>query len=428
MAKKIKEGETPFNELCNILELSPEKLYSKKVRLFPIGHTESEVHTTSIFLSSLCAVKEYREEIFSSINVNKIKNNNIQIHAYTEIKNETSEDRVDALIVITSGKFSPVIEWVSFVEVKVGKEIIDQNQIDRYIVFAKKLGIRNILTISNQLVTKPENSPVTTKTNIKLMHWSWPYLVVTAGRLINSNAIKDDDHVYILRELRLYFDSHKKVTAFTNMGTEWPEATSRLRNEKASIKDLEDIVNAVLQEEKDNSFQLTDKTGHHIELVLKSSRRAEFINLLKANKPIVSTYCIDNDKKMKFSVEINFQKRSIKCSTTVVISKGKAVAQTTKLIKLLTKEAGISDQIEIEAKFPRKQNTASALLSDLIYQRENNKPYVILDNDLGETVKCFEVELAKDFKTKFHNKTQFIVEYEKYTLEFFNQVMQEILA
>ncbi len=63
MARKIKEGETPFSELCNIIDLSSEKLHAKKVRLFPIGHTESEVHTTSIFLSSLCAVKEYREEL-----------------------------------------------------------------------------------------------------------------------------------------------------------------------------------------------------------------------------------------------------------------------------------------------------------------------------------------------------------------------------
>ncbi len=78
MAKKIKEGETPFDELCSVLDLSPDKLHSKKVRLFPIGHTENEVHTTSIFLSSLCAVKEYREELFTKINVTKIKNNNMR--------------------------------------------------------------------------------------------------------------------------------------------------------------------------------------------------------------------------------------------------------------------------------------------------------------------------------------------------------------
>ncbi len=428
MARKIKEGETPFSDLCNILDLSPEKLHAKKVKLFPIGHTESEVHTTSIFLSSLCAVKEYREELFTNISVNKIKNNNIQIHAYNEISNETSEERVDALIIITSGKFSPIIEWVAFIEVKVGKEKIDQNQIDRYITFAQKLGVKNILTISNELVTTPESSPVRTNKSIRLLHWSWSYLVVTAGRLINSNAISDDDHVYILRELRLYFDQHKKVTAFTNMGTEWDDATSRYRTGKANNLDLENIVSAFLQEEKDNGFQLTDKTGHHVELILKKNRKEEFLKLLKKQKPIVSNYCINKDKKLTFTVEIDFILRRVRCSTSINITKGKAKAQTTNLINLLSKTGGISDQIEIEAKFPRKQNTSIALLSDLIKQKEDLKPYSLLDNDLGDTVKCFDVELAKDLKSKFNNKTQFIVYLEKYSLEFFNQVMQEIIT
>jgi len=428
MPKKIKEGETPFSELCNVLDLSSDKLHSKKVRLFPIGHTESEVHTTSIFLSSLCAVKEYREELFTNINVTKIKNNNIQIHAYTEISNDSSEEKVDALIVITSGKFSPIIEWAAFIEVKVGKELIGQDQIDRYIIFAQKIGIKNIITISNELVTTPEDSPVRTNKKVKLFHWSWSYLVVTAGRLINNGAISDDDHVYILRELRLYFDQHKKVTAFTSMGVDWDDSTSRYRTSKATNTDLTNIINALLQEEKDNGLQLTDKTGCHVELLSKENRREDFFKLLKDQKPIVSNYWINKDKKMTFSVEIDFMLRRVKCSTSIIITKGKAKAQTTNLINLLSKRGGISDQIEIEAKFPRKRNTSTALLSDLIQQKKDLKPYSILDNDLGDTVKCFEIELAKDLKSKFNNRTQFIIHLEKYTLDFFNQVMQEIMT
>ncbi len=288
--------------------------------------------------------------------------------------------------------------------------------------------MKNILTISNELVTTPESSPVRTNKSIRLLHWSWSYLVVTAGRLINSNNISDDDHVYILRELRLYFDHHKKVTAFTNMGTEWDDATSRYRTGKANKFDLENIVSAFLQEEKDNGLQLTDKTGNHVELILKKNRKEEFLKLLKEQKPIISNYCINKDKKFTFTVEIDLILRRVRCSTSINITKGKAKAQTTNLINLLSKTGGISDQIEIEAKFPRKQNTSTALLSDLIQQKEDLKPYSLLDNDLGDTIKCFDVELAKDLKSKFNNKTQFIVYLEKYSLEFFNQVMQELIT
>lgn len=191
---------------------------------------------------------------------------------------------------------------------------------------------------------------------------------------------------------------------------------------------MANIVSAFLQEEKDNGLQLTDKTGHHVELVLKKNRKEEFLKLLKEQKPIVSSYCIKKDKKLTFTIEIDLILRRVRCSTSINITKGKAKAQTTNLINLLSKTGGISDQIEIEAKFPRKQNTSTALLSDLIKQKEDLKPYSLLDNDLGDTIKCFDVELAKDLKSKFNNKTQFIIYLEKYSLEFFNQVMQEIIT
>ncbi|MEE9446330.1 MAG: hypothetical protein V3V09_00085 [Arenicellales bacterium] len=120
MSKKIVFGKSPFEELHHIFNLTKADLDEKKVRLFPAGNTEHEIHTTSIFLSSLCAVKEFREDLFCSIGIKKITNNNVQLHAYNEITNESKKERVDALIVITTGKYSPIIEWAAFIETKLG--------------------------------------------------------------------------------------------------------------------------------------------------------------------------------------------------------------------------------------------------------------------------------------------------------------------
>ena len=73
MAKKIILGKTAFDDLYQYLGFeSQEKLYERKASLFPIGKSIDEVATTSIFLSSLKAVKEYREELIANLGIRTI--------------------------------------------------------------------------------------------------------------------------------------------------------------------------------------------------------------------------------------------------------------------------------------------------------------------------------------------------------------------
>ncbi len=48
-----------------------------------------------------------------------------------------------------------------FVESKIGNNDIDLEQIERYVRLGKELGIENLITISNQLVSTPYENPVT---------------------------------------------------------------------------------------------------------------------------------------------------------------------------------------------------------------------------------------------------------------------------
>ena len=73
MLKKITFGSTNLSDLYEVFRMnSMDVLENRRARLFPLGQTENETLTTSIFLASLSAVKEYREELFSTIGVNKI--------------------------------------------------------------------------------------------------------------------------------------------------------------------------------------------------------------------------------------------------------------------------------------------------------------------------------------------------------------------
>jgi len=434
MIKKLVLGETNLENLHEIFGLSTEQLSKHKARLFPIGNSESEQSTVDIFLASLCAVKEYREQLFTSIGINKIKTRNVNIHAYTEILDGNKNNRPDGLIVITSGKITPIIEWACFVEAKVGDNQLVDEQIERYSDFARDVGINDILTISNFLVTNPLVSPIKSKKrNFNFYHWSWEYLRVSASRLIKIDAIKDEDHIYILNELGKYFIDNKNLKNFINMGKDWKINATYIqqcdREQRIKNDVLNDVVKSLIQEEKDISLQLTDKSSYLVELYVKNERKNEIETMLQTHKVVTSEFILDGNRKNSFFIDIDFPRYEIRCYTNITVEKGKAQAQTSSLIKMFD-EAGYTDDILIKALYPRKRASEEnqISLSKLIQQKENGENfYTILDKSKGDILKSFEIKTIDNLGKNFLGNKNFIISLENIAERFLEQVMESIL-
>jgi len=433
MIKKIDMGKTYLKDLHQVFKFSnQEELEKRKARLFPSGNTDNETLTTSIFLASLSAVKEYREELFFSLGINKIKNRNVNLHVFTEINDSDKKNTPDGLIVITSGKSNPVIEWARCVEVNVSDHPIDGSQVERYIKFARDIGINSIITISNQLVTTPMDSPVkTSKRSFELYHWSWTYLKVVASRLIRTDQIADEDHVFILKELRRYFDSHKNLSNYTNMGKEWKDCVNKIhvyeKTQKIDQKTLNSLVDSFIQEEKDLALQLTDQSQFEIELMVKDDRKAKIEAMMQSQKLVTSDYCINKNKQHKFSVDVDFIRQIITCHTTVVIEKGKAQAQTSALVRMLESESGRTENILVNAYYLRnKCNHKDVPLAQLIEEKNQAEYYSILEKGFGDQVKFFEVKTVDKLGKDFQSTQKFIVQLESIASVFLTQVMQNI--
>lgn len=429
MIKKIDLGKTPYSELHHLFRLeSHEALERKKARLFPKGNSESETSTVSIFLASLAAVKEYREDLLQAIGVNKVTNQNVQLHVFTELFDSKKENRPDGLIILTSGKHSPLIEWACFVEAKVKKEEVQKRQIDKYIDFARDIGINDIVTISNQLVTTPNDSPVQTdKRSFNLYHWSWAYIKVMALKLIRADKIKDEDHVFILSELRRYLDTHKCVFNFESMGKEWKDASHKVHllesGQKIDANTLESVTTAYSQEEKDVSLQLTDRSGILVELEAKKDRKEAISGMLLNNRVVTSSFYLNGDRKQRFSVDVDFIRLSATCYTEVTINQGQAQGQTTKLLKMLEGSAGYTDNIFIKGLYLRNKCVDENIsLQQLIEERNRNEQYSIINKEYGKAFKCFQVMTFDRIGAKFNNPKQFIIKLEDIAFRFLNQV------
>lgn len=430
MIKKIDCGKTNFNELHQVFKYATqEEFETKRSRLFPNGNSDNEVATTSIFLSSLCAVKEYREELLSEIGVKKIKNQNINLHAYTELENVSAEDRPDGLLVVTSGKLNPIIEWACFVEVKVGSNPLDESQVDRYATFAREVGINNIITISNELVTCPLDSPIKLrKRSFNLYHWSWAFLKVSALRLVRSDSLGDSDHIFILQELRKFIDGHKKLSNYVNMGKEWKDAVTKIHSHSADqridLETLSHVVDSYIQEEKDVGLQLTAKTGTHVELLTKGNRKEEVAKMLQSKKVVTSQFMLEKDKHNTFFIDVDFIRQEVRCYTHITISTGKAQAQTTKLIKMFESDSGYTDSIFVNAFYIRnRSNHSNASLATLLEEKHQSEVYSVIDKSLGDEVKFFEVKTKDLLGRDFKSTKNFIVKLEDIANRFLTQVV-----
>lgn len=157
-----------------------KEIIIQPARLMPFHKPGDEMALTSIFLSALRLIREFRINIFKAINLSR--GGTIQVFTEIEFRFYKGK-RIDGLILVVKGK--KIVDAV-FVEVKNKNNIIEDEQIENYLDIARGYEVAKLLTISNQFVSFPTQSPVSIKTpkKISLFHLSWSHILTVAHILL----------------------------------------------------------------------------------------------------------------------------------------------------------------------------------------------------------------------------------------------------
>ncbi len=233
-----------------------------KARLIPPFKLGDEMALTSVLLSAFRLVREYRFEVFGDIGMMK----GGQVHAYTEVSFEGHTDRIDGLVLIVK---AGVIRDAAIFEMKNSANELAIDQIERYQQIARQFKIPNFVTVSNQFVSDPTQSPLPLKQykGLNMRHFSWSYLL-TIGHLLlykNDKNIEDDDQKGLMKEIIKYFE-HKKsgIIGVSQLSKGWV-STSRNILAKAKLKqgdpEVEDTVRDWIQVERNLSLNLSKELG-----------------------------------------------------------------------------------------------------------------------------------------------------------------------
>jgi hypothetical protein len=184
------------------------------------GQEEQEKRATSILLAVMHAVPEFGHALLHELGAPKSP----RIDTYTEVRFKGAEKTAipDGAIVCEWGQK----RWTCLVEVKTAGASLQMTQVESYLETARVHTYDGVLTISNDITDKCDQSPLPIdgrKTKkAKLWHLSWWQIITEAIVQYRHRGIADPDQAWILGELIAYLDSSASgAGGFEDMGANW---------------------------------------------------------------------------------------------------------------------------------------------------------------------------------------------------------------
>lgn len=422
--------------LKKLINLSIDEFYElhqlgqiqyQEARLIPLLKTGDEGALTSIFLSSLKLVKEFKDDIFKEIKLSRIGYSLYLTEVIFHDIDKTS--RIDGLILVISK--NTIKDAVVF-EMKNKNNSLDKEQINRYIGLSKKIGIDKMVTISNEFVSDSSQSPVQIKPpkNFSLYHFSWTYLM-TKGQLLlfkNDQNIEDEDQVEIMKEVLHYLEAPTSgVTGYHSMKPGWKTTIEKIGNRiplRLTDPELLEAVESWHEEEKDMALLLSRKLG-----VLVKSTNRDKDSIKSSSKHLINDGYLSGNLSIKNSVSdikigLDFEIKSVLMSVKVSPPMDKGTkARITWLYKQLDaakrKNPTVFERIEkdliIEAnvKHARQHTKVSWQEIDTLFEEVN-----------GKEIQAFNIVYVNKFGKAFSSNKKFIVTIESMILEYYAGIVQ----
>jgi len=404
------------------------QVHVQPARLIPTLKTGDEMALTSIFLSTVKLVKEYRDSIFRELKLSR----GGRVYYFTEASfPEIHRSRIDGLIIIV---IKGVIKDAAFFEMKNKNNGIDKNQIEAYLNISKKLGVSRLVTVSNEFVADPSHSPVKIRVpkHITLSHFSWTYLI-TKGRLLlfkNEDNIKDEDQVVIMREALCYLENPiSGVSGYIQMKSGWKELAENIRAQKSltlTNQYIEDAVLSWIEEEKDIALLMSRKLG----VLVKSTPKGND-SLMNDIKRLVKENFLTGTLSVKDSVSdikliVEFERQTVSMSVKIVPPMDKGT---------IGRIGWISNQLQNSEKRSNKifnkieQNIW--IEADVKYAKSNFKVKLSELNTLselskGKEIQAFYITLINEFGANFASNKKFIELVETMVLDYYEGIVQHM--
>lgn len=408
----------------------------ERARLIPVV-SQQELRNTSVTGAVLMAVDEFAQSLLGVLGAPMGKRSKTSVWVEPNFKLAKKDikevkDRPDALIVVDNGRR----QWRALVEAKVKNADIQSDQVERYLDLAKALGLDAVVTISNQFVATPNQSPCDINRQklkkVDLFHWSWTYLETEAKIQLERSAISDPDQAYILSEYVRYLENDASgVCKFQQMGKEWVEAC-KLYFAKSKLDRKSPIGTAVVRDWDElmrcTALQMSETLQTNVTTGLSTKERKDPQGRLETMQDafngsgVLESRLEVPDAASPITVEADLTRRSVTVSMQVDAPRDKKrpTATVTWLLRQLAKTE--DESIMLVAKWPGRTPDTCA---DLKRVREDAE--TLLSDRKGQLPRAFELRSVSDLGGKFTQRRNFVPDVVKCVNDYYNGVGQHVV-
>ena len=411
----------------------------RRARLIPTTKVGDELSLTSIFLSSLRLIDEFKRHIFKAVKLPL----GGKMYVYTEVSFPAYEDsRIDGLIIIVkSGKITDA----AILEMKNKNNELDAEQINRYIDVAKGLKIPKLITVSNQFVSEPTQNPLNIKPpkSIQLYHLSWTYILTIAHLLMfnNNMNISDSDQENIMSEVISYLESSVSgVIGVTQMRKGWDELTRAIYSGVSFKHTDEKVAEAVLswhQQERDMGLALSRKVGVLVKTGFSKYRTDLKKRLSDDSKKLASQNSLDSIMKIDgavsdIAIKAVFDKKTIEMSVELAIPEDKTLrGQIGWLKRQIDKCRKQCEQIALSEDIDYLFKRQLFIDANIKFAKSDHRVLAIniesLIEDLkGKDINSIKVVLSKDFKSSFTSRKKFVSTIDNLLIDFYRGFVEHL--
>ena len=406
----------------------------EQARLIPVGKgTQRENRATSVLLAGMSAIHPLSRTLLGEIGQKVGTRSKLECYSQVVFTNDPGKGkfRPDGLIELQNGKRI----WRSIVESKIGKEVLNAEQLQAYIQIAKANGVSSIITISNQFASLPTHHPVKIERaqpkGISLYHWSWAHILTTAILKLDSDEIDSEDQRYLLGEFIRYFEHPSTgIERFTQMNPEWKDIVTQVQQGAGLGRRADQVLNTVAswhQETRDLCLHLAQSLKQKVRPRLSPKHAADpelrlrdEIKHLKETSHLRFTLTVP-DAADDIEIIADIRGRTITVSMDVDAPKDKKTTKARINWLLRQLRSTKPEDIIIFVYWPNRPQTSSEELEKL---REN--PDLLEPPAPNLAPRKFSVKLIRHVAGKFSGRRTFIEAVEECVPHFYREVGQRL--
>ncbi len=376
----------------------PFNFHGHETRLFPSAHIssvrEAEVRATASFLAMVKAVSEFGRKI-----VHQAGGPVGQLHCYTEVPfqlrrpggKKPESIRPDGVLTAIRGKR----RWSALLEVKVGKNPLGADQVNKYHKLARQEGFDAVITISNQPAQANGLPPLALDgrrlRSIPVAHFSWERLLSEAQMLSRKKAVSDVDQQWMLDEwIRYIDDPASKIVVPVELGPHWNNVLKAARTGALTQKspELRDVVAQWIGYLRQVSLRMRAKLGVDVRPKISRADRitpATHVDRLVAQactKGFLSGTVKIPDAAGDLRVEVFLHSKTVRYSVAVrPPTEGRQKTRLAWLARQLRRSPRLPGGLAVEVQWT-KRGVFSASSTDKVIE----DPAALLVNDSGAPI------------------------------------------